>query len=266
MRREDLFDMWAPADGAWSLWAKPVLFAELPGELLAIPDSPVAAGEEPYRLAADPAQSAPELDVAWVPPAGEGAALVIDLPGEKAVRLALAVAHRGYRPVPLFNACATSHAFLDQRTMMRALVEGAPILKRLGLPPDAPPAFLLDCRRMDARAPTVPGTYDNRWCVFPQDFPSFRALSSRGIRQVLLALYKNRNVQEDLAHVLLRWEEGGIELRLKRDGSPPAPLEVPRPGKFGSTWHRAIVLGGLSPSPTQGFGDVVPAPSRGGGG
>ena len=42
----------------------------------------------------------------------------------------------------------------------------------------APPAFLLDSDRMKAPAPD-PGRFDNRWLVFPQDFPSAAFLRSR---------------------------------------------------------------------------------------
>ena len=61
---------------------------------------------------------------------------------------------------------------------------------------------------MQPAVPPGPGTFDNRWVVFPQDFPSAAFLRSRGVAEVLL-IQAGAQPQEDLAHVLLRWQQGG---------------------------------------------------------
>src|SRR3954471_3460411 len=87
---EEVFAVWAPNESPWSVWAKPVLFAQM---------TPVMIFEHEQRepLAIDPPP--PSL-----PPASQKVALVIDCPGARSVSLGLAAASVGYRPVPLFNA------------------------------------------------------------------------------------------------------------------------------------------------------------------
>ncbi|MGH9601505.1 MAG: hypothetical protein ACRD24_03860 [Terriglobales bacterium] len=111
------------------------------------------------------------------------------------------------------------------------------------------------------------GKFDNRWMVFPQDFPSASFLTSHGIQRVLLAQESYAPVpREDLAHVLLRWQEGGIEILLKRLDRPDAParIEVARPSRFRALWHRALAIVGLRRSSAGGFGCTVPESSSAG--
>src|SRR5437764_9749370 len=91
MDRHELFEIWAPHGGVWSAWTKPVLFAHLPRALPLL-------------------ESVPTPDLSWMPPIQEHWAVVVDRPGAEAVRLGVALAERGYRPVPLFNACPPPEA------------------------------------------------------------------------------------------------------------------------------------------------------------
>ena len=109
-----------------------------------------------------------------------------------------------------------------------------------------------------------PGRFDNRWAVFPQDFPSASFLMSNGVRAVVLGQRLADEPQRDLAHVLLRWQEAGIQIllgALQRDASPE-PIRVSRPGQFRALWYRALVLAGLRRNSAGGFGAVVPVPSQ----
>jgi hypothetical protein len=62
--------------------------------------------------------------------------------------------------------------------------------------------------------------------------------------------------QEDLAHVLLRWQEEGITIASKsaRFGDAPVPINVNRPNRFRVIWYRALAALGLRRSDTGGFG------------
>jgi len=62
------------------------LFAHLDSALAHIPGAEVAG------------------DVSWSPPPDGNAALVLDMPGSEGVLAGVALASRGYRPVPLYNA------------------------------------------------------------------------------------------------------------------------------------------------------------------
>lgn len=245
---QQLFETWAPAGSVWSRWAKPVLFA---GDVPAL------------------SSSAPEPEASGTPPRVDPAtALVIDLPGSRSVDLGLRVAEAGYRPVPLFNGASDPGAVVPVQEIVRRLAEGAEALARGWIPDDAPPAFLLDANRMSPAQPPQPGRFDNRWMTFPQDFPSAAFLQSRGIRRVLL-LQDDAQAQPrpDLAHVLLRWQEAGLELYIQDPltDQPPRDLAVHRPSRFRGLLYRALAVVGLRRNDAGGFGSIIPTPSSGSG-
>jgi hypothetical protein len=248
MSPEDCYAAWAPDDVEWARWAKPVLFTQLDA----------AAGNEPPAV--------PALDAVEALPEAGGGAVVVELPGEESVLTGLKLATRGFRPVPLYNATSGPRPAVDVSLIVRWLRPGAEFLTRSTLRPDAPPAFLLDADR--TRRVAGPGDYDNRWVVLPQDFPSATLLLSRKIREVVLIQRGGAAPREDLAHVLRRWQEGGVpimSLDLER-GGPPVALDVPRPSAFRIAWYGLIALLGLRRSNVGGFGAMVPEQTSGGGG
>jgi hypothetical protein len=247
--REDIYESWVPRDGAWSLFARPVLFAQM------IEREGEPSGES---------LGAPG-DISWAPPVGSGAVLVIDLPGEESVLTGLALAARGYRPVPVYNVCTGPNEVIDQKPILRGLVAGAAELVALRLPADAPPAFLLDSRRPGFGFQPQPHSFDNRWKVFPQDFPSARLLAARGFSRVLLVQRGQLHPQEDLTHVLRRWQDAGLVIEAKNvaSDSPPAPITVERPAWYLRAWYRILTILGLKRGPHGGYGGEVPEPSHG---
>src|SRR5688572_12981468 len=104
---ETVFSWWAPADGIWSPWAKPVLFTQF---------DRVGPSVEDLGF--------PEQDIAWAPSAApsvsERVAIVVDLPGKISVLTGLSLAGHGYRPVPLFNCCAGPGAVVDVTSVVDA--------------------------------------------------------------------------------------------------------------------------------------------------
>lgn len=252
MNGSELFDVWAPADAVWSRWAKPVLFAE--------PSSPqpsAAAPLEPLAI--------PDLRL----PLDSQTAVIVDLPGARSVQTGLALARQGYRPVPLFNGGHHGSALVSTAPILSPLQSGAAELARRSLSPEAPPAFLLDALRLASGVQASPGMFDNRWIVFPQDFPSANYLRSRNIRRVLLlAGGGTPQPAADLAHVLLRWQEGGLELfTLDLDSafSSQQPLKVVKPSGFRQLWYATLAMMGLRRSSAGGFGAIIPAAAAGGG-
>ena len=250
MTKEELFDTWAPVTAAWSPWAKPVLFAQ-----------PLAA----ESLAAAAPQPAPPADDRWLLPASGQRAVVVDLVGVESVRVGLALAERGHRPVPLFNTCPDPAAIIDVRPLVQALAAGGDVLRRTAPAPDAPPAFLLDAARMKPATPPAPGKFDNRWVVFPQDFPSATFLRTRGITEVVL-IHDGGRPQEDLAHVLRRWQEAGLTILSQTPREDRAqPITVEKPSWFRRTWYRVIAMSGLRRNNAGGFGAAIPVAAAGGG-
>jgi hypothetical protein len=177
---DQLFAAWAPADSPWSAWAKPVLFAYLP---VSVPQS--GPLETPSIEGFAPARDT---------------MMIIDAPEDKSVLIGLALAKIGYQPVPLYNSAIHQGMIVDMRPIAECLVCGARNLERIKLRPDAPPAFLLNAERMDhSDTAKIPGRFDNRWCVVPQDMPSAEYLLDAGIRNVVLIADR---IRDDLKHIL----------------------------------------------------------------
>ncbi len=242
MNKEEIFSTWAPEESPWSRWAKPVLFAYLDSALSRIPITEAAG------------------DVSWV------------LAG-------VALAARGYRPVPLYNAVPlpVGEPLLDPLTnravaavnvlpIISALRQGAEQLVQLNLPFDAPPAFLLDANRRGDGRKREPDEFDNRSISFTTDFPSANFLGAHGIQRVMLVQKNSFEPQSDLAHSLRRWQDGGLKLeRLRLDPpSRPESFEVARPSWYGAMFQRALSSIGLRRSGSGGFGAWVPESSAGG--
>jgi hypothetical protein len=259
---EDIFAVWAPAASPWSLWAKPVLFAQM---------SPVTIAQQ----TATPLLAAVKPAPPWLPKAMEKVALVIDTPAAQSVWLGLDVAAAGYRPVPLFNAlpgpptppnATIPVALVNVWSILTALIAATPELAKINIPADVPPAFLLDSNRRSGVGPLVPNRFDNRSVSFPTDFPSAIFLLSRGIRRVLLIQQKEVAPDSDLAHTLLRWQQGGIRIdTVALEGGEPMERRIEKPSWFGYLWYRLQLMAGLRPV-LGGFGGMIPEPSSGGGG
>src|SRR5213594_2093156 len=117
------FEIWAPHDSIWSVWANPVLFAAVTSE----PAAPEGRAE------------AQEVPAAWAPAASEHVAIIVDLPGATSAEAGLALARQGYRPVPLYNCARGPQSVVNADAILHLLFAKAPELKALPIPPDAPP-------------------------------------------------------------------------------------------------------------------------------
>lgn len=271
MTREEVFLAWAPQDSIWSPWVLPVPFAQL-NCLDFI--HPAADGQVPSMPG-------------WITD-GEraGQAYVVDIPGRDAMKFGLALAGFGVRPVPVIDGSPGAGDFyfsqeaevsteprwhpnvvVDMSELLRALCQGAAMLKDIPLSPVAMPAFLLDADRRLGHRPPQPGMYDNRWQVFAQDFPSARFLLERGVRRVLLVQERKGQPREDLAHVLLRWQEGSIAIESvgTKDGTIPEAIQIAKPSRFRRIWYRALAILRFRRSATGGFGGFESFPMGSGG-
>jgi len=201
-----------------------------------------------------------------LPMSGDRTAIVVDLPGLQSVRYGLALAKRGFQPVPVFNGCPGPKAVVPVEALQSAMIYSASVLAQMKVDSHAPPAFLLDANRLKEAGKTRPGDFDNRWMTFPQDFPSGGLLLSRQIETAVL-LQEGSRVSDDLAHVLLEWKNAGIRMHLDDRRSPgkAAPLAVQQPHRYRALWYRALTLLGLRRNSAGGFGSVIPEPMPEGG-
>lgn len=281
MTYRELFRIWSPPTSIWSPWAKPVLFASMRSTL---PEQVRRWAQE----SSTPTAVLPPLDagvMAWLSSGRSGrTAVIMDLPGEQTVERALQMAAQGFCPVPLFNTTYGDKAHLPVMGIMRRLFEAGEVLARQSKPlsPTAPPVFMLDTMRNPPRLP-APGDYDNRWVVFPQDFPSADFLKRNGFTGVVYWRTRPASFNRDLDHVLIRWQDAGIAIfeyvdepcsvvASPKSELPPNPnasslptaLRVTRPMAYRGFWQRWLVAFGLRRSSAGGFGGVVPQPSSGG--
>jgi hypothetical protein len=258
MMGRDIYEVWAPASDEWSPWVKPVLFTEI---------DEAAAESIPNRLSEE---SGLRCNIG----ARRDTAIVVDLPGPQSLLAGFALAKDGYRPVPLYNTTSGRRqrvppdkcVLTDVSTLVRMLSGPLPEYVRNTIIGDNPPAFLLDSRRLTGQNRPAPGVYDNRWMVFPQDFPSAGFLNSRGITQAIV-IQETILPAEDLTHVLLRWKEGGITIYLQDAGEETSVrlADLRRPSRFRWAVYRALALMGLRRNSAGGFGSVIPVPGQGGG-
>jgi len=255
---KELFEIWAPSNSVWSPWVSPALFAQIE-----------CVGD------AEPTGSTLSSSVEE-PSSSERGAIIVDMPGGEAVKLAMDLAGHGYRPVPIINASpgpqqarvnlserpddSASQSVLDMRSLVREICNASARLKKMRFAADAPPVFILDSLRLRGTHPVGAYMFDNRWMVFPQDFPSARFMSNQKIMHVTLMQEKGEAPQDDLAHVLMRWQDAGIEI-LDRSGNR---ITVGRPSRFKASWYRALAIMGLRRNSAGGFGSFIPAAHGGG--
>ncbi len=261
MNSEEIYGVWAPEQSVWSPWAKPVLFAHLDWTLSHGPVTEIA------------------LDVNWAPPSGDKVALLLDLPGPQGILTGLALAARGYRPVPLYNALPSPSGerpfdplaggalvAVNVLPILQALRAGAEQLARLSLPSDAPPVFLLDANRAGDGQRLQPHEFDNRSISLTTDFPSANFLAVHGIQQAILVQINRLEPRADLAHTLRRWQDAGSVLkRIRLDlPDPPEIFAVAKPSWYGAMFQRALAAVGLRRAWGGGFGAWMPDSSAGG--
>jgi len=240
---EEIFLQWAPAQSIWSTWAIPVPFAQIPRQTTTLGD----VGEaETFELPA----------VQFQVPANT--TVILDLPGPASVGMALALAQLGMRPVPVIDgspgsslggvpAVGETQVRVQMGETLRKLSVGARVLQGLSIAANARPVFVLDALRHGNEAANHAAQFDNRWKTFPEDFPAAQFIQEQGITTALLVQEKTHQPSEDLAHVLLRWEEAGIQILAVGTEEPKNPrvIRVARPMRFRALWYRALELLGL---------------------
>jgi hypothetical protein len=231
----ETYKIWAPDDALWTQWAKPVLFIRPPGSIKNVKlDIP---------------------EIKWIQSVERRTMIIVDLPRHSGVAESLALARLGYRPVPLYNGVdgPSFSVIVKVHDIVTALYKGADELINYNIRADAPPVFMLDSNRMSGSG-KKPGTYDNRWCIFPQDMPSAAFLIKEGISRVIV---RAESIQNDLSHILCRYQKEGIEIHFC-SGEAIKKIPITEPLNFKSLSYRFKVILGLTRNATGGFGSKIP--------
>jgi hypothetical protein len=122
---------------------------------------------------------------------------------------------------------------------------------------------MIDSGRLAPGATRPPGAFDNRWVVFPQDFPSGSLLASRRIERALVVRADAADPADDLRRVLAGWKRAGIAIEILDTRAAAAPRALD-PGRFPSwrTWAALALVGlGLRRGSAGGFGARIPEQS-----
>lgn len=287
----EAYRLWAPERSPWSLWAKPTLFAQeslasggrafapdmpaSPQPAIELITGPVVTGidqfgkpilSQPVSPPAETTNPLTEEMLRNVPKSDGTTLLIAELRGYQSAQAAVLLAKRGWRPVPLFNGTWDTNAEVQMKELVSQLMLATDTLQGIAIPDNAPPVFLLDYGRKGQRTSPPPGTFDNRWMVFPQDFPSGNMLRSHGFKTALV-LSNGVTLEEDLRHVLCRWQEAEIKIQVDdlNSSAGPADYTLTEPSGFRSVFYNVLAMFGFYRNSAGGFGGRVPVPSQGGG-
>jgi hypothetical protein len=266
-----MFDIWAPPTSVWSRWAKPVIFAQM----LEAQKNKTSKFDFPSPSASQEILFEPQSEtMLQIPSFQPNTAIIVNLPGAESVEAGLQLATRGYRPIPVFNCTDGPGAVVSVAGISGGLARGAALLQSTRISDNAPPAFLIDFNRNSSMMSPSAGSFDNRWIVFPQDFPSATFMRSQGVERVLVFQRTGSSAFQsatasDLYDVLQRWKQGGLEIVL----NDPTSLKAFAPMSFSplsrlrlGTFAFGMLIFSLASrrNSAGGFGRIIPDPTSGG--
>lgn len=198
MTNKDCYRIWAPTGKRWTDWVRPVPF--------------IAAREnvKGYHIGELMVPDIDFIDDSW-----DKVAVVVDLPGDESIEMGLALARRGYRPIPIYNGTIEqehARATVDNQTVGAALLCGAEILKDMEIEDEALPAFLIDKNRLN-RFKLDAGVFDNSWDVYPQDLPTADYFLKNGIKKIIVI---SDSMSKDLKAIFGKFKKKNIQICLMK--------------------------------------------------
>ena len=194
MTGKDFFEMWAPIGAKWVEWIRPVPFVAL---------------DDSFRTNDVCNFTIPKID--YIDDETSNVAVIIDTPGYEGIVEGMALAKRGFRPIPLYNGTdsqAGAMAIVDTKGIENALIWGAFELEKMTIGETAQPAFLLDSNRTH-RFKMNSTVFDNSWDLYYEDMPSAEYFLDNGINKIVV---RGEKIQKDLAKILYKFQEQGIKI------------------------------------------------------
>lgn len=128
-----MFRIWAPVGKRWTDWVRPVPFVQ------------ISKSSKGYYSLNKSVVSAVNREK------NERAAIIIDLPGVESIAEGIALAHMGYRPIPIYNGAFEqkgARATVDNQAIRIGLAWGANELTQIEIDEEALPVFLVDSNRI----------------------------------------------------------------------------------------------------------------------
>lgn len=194
MTGKEVYKKWAPTGKRWVDWVRPVPFIGI---------------DTPYQVHEFIGDSIPKIF--YINQLSKDTAIIIDIEGVDSIKEGIALAHLGYRPIPIFNG--TNPSIGVSSTTNNAMIEpllvwGALELEKIVLEEDAPPVFLLDRNRLN-RYKIDPSIFDNSWDIYPQDIPSPDYFLQNGITKIVV---RGNQLSRDLKKVLYPYQKKNIKI------------------------------------------------------
>lgn len=260
-----LYDLWSPpAASPWSSYHKPTLFAALDGFV----------APKPIPVPGLDLANAPRSPPHW---ADARTAIILDLPGEVSVAYGAWLALRGgYSPSVTFNNWPHAKMLVDMARPLGALLAYSPWVQQADLmedPERAPPALVLDARRLGDRKPK-PKDFDNRYYLIESDLPSGQTLVNAGIEKLVYVrlLGTVAPVREELDDMNGYLHSVGKQVTTFVAEASPDSWLLGEPRAFSATIRKTAfsttkdpAFKGFRRNAAGGFGVLVPEPSSGGG-
>lgn len=206
--RKEVYKVWAPENGRWSGWVRPVPF-------IAINENLKVQEYEEFSI--------PEI--IYINEYKNDTAIILDLPGNKAITEGLSLAKLGYRPVPIYNGTDEqegSECLVNNHGLEYSLMLGAEILKQMEISLDASPVFLTDSNRMNRRKVTD-SVFDNSWDVYSQDLPTYEYLKKHGINKVII---RSDMIRKDLNKIFYEFQKNGIKIYFTEGYEEPKLIKL----------------------------------------
>ncbi len=195
MTGKEIYEIYAPFAKKWVEWVRPVPFVAI----------------DTYNR--KPISNWVDRKVKFLDKYENDTAIFIDLTGKESIELGIGLVHIGYRPIPIFNGTDEqngSKATTDTYIVESSLINGAEKLKKIEIPNDANPAFLLDSSRIN-RYRDKKSIFDNSWDLYGQDIPSIEYFTQNGIKKIIVV---GNEINRDLRKIFLKFQDAGIEFYL----------------------------------------------------
>lgn len=211
---KEIYKIWAPAGKKWVDWVRPVPFVEM---------EHFAKGYGSFKAADNGGYGAEYVDDTW-----KDAAFIVDLPGRESVREGVALAKKGYRPIPIFNGTVEqkdARATTDNESASMALMQYVGELTKIELPENARPAFLTDRNRLQRYRVNL-GIFDNSWDVYHQDLPTAEYFGANDIHKIVIV---GQTVARDLVKILYPFQKKGIEIFWTKGYESPKKVTLRKP-------------------------------------
>ena len=194
MTGKEVYKKWAPTNKRWVDRVRPVPFIGI---------------DTPYQGHEFIDDSIPKIF--YIDSLSKDTAIIIDIEGVDSIKEGIALAHLGYRPIPIFNgtnppigvSSTTNNAIIEP-----LLVWGALQLEKMTLEEDASPVFLLDQNRLN-RYKIDSSIFDNSWDIYPQDIPSPDYFLQNGITKIVV---RGNQLSRDLKKVLYPYQKKNIKI------------------------------------------------------